>query len=164
MNANQMMMELEQAERQASIAALHAKYDDTKDAAFHDDYMNLAVAGEWAFGAWAGLRPDIRERDGGDGGVDFTLSLLATVDVKTIHKGDRFLAHKVGKPMADIYVLAEYIEKTDNARLVGWMPGLVLKASPPAKLRQDGYLNHLIAREQLFAIRHLGAMLPTRRG
>jgi hypothetical protein len=163
-NANQMMRELEQAEQDASVAALHAKYDGTKHAAFYADYMKIAVACEWAFGAWAGLKPDIRQRDGGDGGIDFTLPLLATVDVKGIHEGDQYLAHKVDKPMADIYVLAEYIEARNCAHLIGWVPGPVLKAQPPAKLRPDGYLNHLLQRTQLFPMISLGAMLPQRRG
>lgn len=110
-------------------------------------YENVGLAGEFAFGKFCGLMPDVSERPQGDAGVDFCLPLLFTVDVKTARRAC-YLIHEQGKPFADVYVLAEYFDATKTAALVGWEFGARLAAAP---VRDFGYgiLSHWIPRDQL---------------
>jgi len=121
------------------------------------EYENVGLAGEFAFGHFCGLMPDIGERPDGDGGVDFVVPLLFTVDVKTARKAFN-LIHEQGKPFADLFVLAEYFDGTRSASLVGWEYGKRLAAAP---VRDFGYgvLNHYIPREELRPMDELAARL-----
>ena len=93
------------------------------------DYDRVGAAGECAFGDWCGQSPDMTPKPRGDGGVDFHVSLRYGVDVKTARKA-KFLLLEEGKPVTDIYVLAEYDDATGTARLLGWAWGSVLVMAP----------------------------------
>lgn len=136
----------------------HKKYaDHPKDAPLVDDYLVLAMAGEWAFAEFSGLMPDLQERPKGDGGIDFVVPVLFTVDVKTVRDGNNLL-HKVGKPFADIYVLAEYNDVTKKATLLGWTWGTVLQASKPHDFGR-GYTNYHVSRDKLRPMHELARMM-----
>lgn len=93
------------------------------------DHDKVGLAGEFAFGEFSGLWPDTRELVGGDNGVDFTMPLRFTVDVKTFRKPIN-LIHEEGKSFADIFVLAKYIEEWGKGELLGWEWGARLKSAP----------------------------------
>lgn len=136
-------------------AELHAGQASSRP--LSENYEDVGIAGEFAFGQFCGLMPDLDERPDGDGGVDFVLPLLFTVDVKTARKAHN-LIHEQGKPFADVFVLAEYFDATRNARLVGWEYGRKLAAAP---VRDFGYgvLNHYIARSELRPMDELAARI-----
>ena len=106
------------------------------------DHDKVGLSGEFAFGEFSGLWPDTRSLVAGDCGVDFTIGMRFTVDVKTYRKPGN-LIHEQGKPFADIFVLAKYNDETEKAELIGWEWGAKLKASP---VRDFGYgvINHYI--------------------
>jgi hypothetical protein len=111
------------------------------------NYDEVGLAGEFEFGKWAGLFPDLEARTKGDKGIDFRVLLRYTVDVKTARRAYSLL-HEQGKPLADIYVLAEYDDETGEARLVGWEWGKTVARAPVIDLGR-GVLNHSIDRSAL---------------
>jgi hypothetical protein len=132
-------------------AALHAGHASSRP--LSEDYENVGLAGEFAFGRFCGQMPDLSERPAGDQGVDFVIPLLYTVDVKTARKANN-LIHEASKPLtADIYVLAEH--SGDDARLLGWAWRSTLAAAP-VKDFGHGIDNRYIPRENLRAMEELG--------
>jgi len=123
----------------AKVAAARDKRyaNHPTNAPLNDEYMEMAMAGEFAFGEFCGQMPDLAQRAEGDGGVDFTIMLLTTVDVKTIKQGYQYLLHKVDKPMADLYVLAEYERESKSATLIGWTSRAELKEQEPRTFGHD---------------------------
>ena len=111
------------------------------------DYELVGLSGEIAFGKFSGLTPDLSERPEGDKGVDFTTPNGMTIDVKTARKAFN-LIHEEGKVFVDIYVLAQYADKTEKADLLGWEYGHALKDAPK---RDFGYgiINHYIHKDKL---------------
>ncbi len=107
-----------------------------------EDYERVGMAGEFAFGQFSGLMPDVEIRPGGDGGIDFTIGVRFTVDVKTARKPSN-LIHEIGKPFADIFVLAKYDDEAGTATLLGWCHGSDLQTAPT---RDFGFkvINHYI--------------------
>lgn len=122
-----------------------------------DGYERVGLAGEFAFGEFCGIFPDLAERPGGDSGVDFMLPLIFTVDVKTARKA-YYLLHEQEKGFADIYVLAEYDDETGRAVLVGWAWGAQLERAP---IKDFGYgvMNHYIPRGELRPMSELSGRL-----
>ena len=117
------------------------------------DHDKVGMAGEWAFGAFSGRFPDVSSRPNGDAGVDFIIPLRYSVDVKT-YRNPKRLPLEVGKPVADIVVLAGYDECTESAELIGWTWGTVLKSAPiddggPNSIFRNGIRNHYIERGKL---------------
>jgi len=108
---------------------LHSGHSSSRP--LSEDYELVGLSGEFAFAEVCGLLPDLTVRPGGDKGVDFTVPLRFTVDVKTARKAGN-LIHEQGKPMVDIYVLAEFDDEKKKATLVGWEYGRNL-AKAPAK-------------------------------
>tara|TARA_R110002020_G_scaffold135552_2_gene302713 strand:- start:4939 stop:5433 length:495 start_codon:yes stop_codon:yes gene_type:complete len=104
------------------------------------------MAGEAAFAKFCGQEPDTELRPGGDKGVDFTIPLNFTVDVKTACRPLGIL-HEEGKPFADIFVLAGY-EGDGVATLVGWAWGTELKTTTPRNFGHD-LINHNISATKL---------------
>ena len=79
---------------------------------------DIGIRGELAFGEFSGLCPDLSVGMKSDGGVDFVVPLLYTVDVKAA-KGRRNLIYRTDRPLvADIYVLADV--EGGKATLAGW--------------------------------------------
>lgn len=107
-----------------------------------DGYEDVGVTGEFAFGAFCGLMPDVTARPAGDKGIDFRVLLRFSVDVKTARRPGH-LIHEAGKPFADIFVLARYDDDTQQAELLGWEWGAKLKLAP---IKDFGYgvLSHYI--------------------
>lgn len=125
---------------------LHANHASSRP--WSEGYEKVGLAGEFEFGRFCGQMPDLQERAGGDKGVDFRVLLQFTVDVKTARKAYH-LSHESGKPLADIYVLAEYDDETGQARLVGWEWGRNLLRAPLKDLGNNGVLGHCIHRSKL---------------
>ena len=117
----------------------------------------VGMAGEVAFGMWSGHCPDFENKPEGDGGIDFTVNLKFTVDVKTARKPLN-LIHEKGKPFADIYVLAGYDEKTGDATLIGWTWGKTLAKQPVATFKHD-VLNHYLDADELDTMESLAERL-----
>lgn len=139
----------------AARADLHSGHSSSRP--LSPGYENVGLAGEFAFGTFCGLMPDLAERPDGDGGVDFRVPLMFSVDVKTARKAGN-LIHEQGKPFADVFVLAEYFDATGTASLVGWEFGTKLAAAP---VRDFGYgiLNHWIPRDELRPMADLASRL-----
>ena len=112
------------------------------------DYNIVGVSGEFAFGDKFNLKVDDSIKPSGDKGVDFVLDLTVgedqrsfTVDVKTARLPYNLLL-EVGKPVVDIYVLADY--NNGDSILLGWEWGVKLSQAPS---RDFGYgvINHYIS-------------------
>ena len=112
------------------------------------DYNVVGVSGEFAFGDKFNLKVDDSIKPSGDKGVDFVLDLIVdeeqrnfTVDVKTARLPYNLLL-EVGKPVVDIYVLADY--NNGDSILLGWEWGVKLSQAPS---RDFGYgvINHYIS-------------------
>ena len=124
-----------------------------------EGYEEVGMAGEFEFGKFCGQMPDFERRPSGDKGIDFTLPVMYTVDVKTARKAGN-LIHERGKRFADIYVLAEYDDTTKAATLVGWTWGITLRAAPTKDFGY-GVINHYIARENLRPMSDLKRMMAS---
>lgn len=110
-------------------------------------YEGVGMMGEFAFGKLVGMMPDLEDRPGGDKGVDFVVPLRFTVDVKTARK-PRNLISEVGKPTADILVLAGYDDDSGEVSMMGWEFGSVVRAAP-SKDFGYGVINHYIPAKNL---------------
>jgi hypothetical protein len=99
------------------------------------------MQGEFAFAELCGIMPDTSVKPSGDGGVDFRVPLMYTVDVKSrnYRNGDIDLLVEHGKVDADIYVLA--VIREDDVDLRGWEWGTVVKRLPLRDLG-TGVMNH----------------------
>jgi hypothetical protein len=142
-----LLLEIE-AERRV---ALHANHVSNRP--LSDDYEFVGLAGEAEFACVFKQPLDLNAKPSGDGNIDFIVPLAFSVDVKTARKAIH-LIHEHGKPVADIYVLAEYSDDTRRAKLTGWEYGAKLAAAP-IKDFGHGVLNHYIHRDSLRSIADL---------
>ena len=139
------------------------------------DYEDIGLIGEWEFGKQVGIMPRLEpSKRGGDGGWDFQLPLMFTVDVKTSRKGDLLLV-EAGKIKADIYVLVKYEEEEcvdveartitylPKAEVVGWCWAANVRAAEP-KDTGRGVVNHAVLAQSLRPLSELLAMVATLRG
>ena len=123
-----------------------------------DDYNLVGISGEWAFAHFSGMMPDLEEKPEGDKGIDFSLPVRLTIDVKTARKAYH-LIQEVGKPVrADIYVLAQYDDATGKSELIGWEWAHILLQAP-AKDFGYGIVNHYIHRNELRPMDDLKKMM-----
>ena len=130
----------------ARRSALHSGRSESSRP-LSDDFEEVGLAGEIAFGEFSGICPDLSDKPEGDAGHDFRVPLLYTVDVKATKPG-RNLVHRADRPMkADIYVLAEI--DGDSATLVGWCSKKTLAAADVRVLQPGGPRNHFVPRENL---------------
>ena len=106
-----------------------------------EDYNLIGVSGEFAFADKFNLQVDDSIKPSGDKGVDFVLDLSFTVDVKTAKLPYNLLL-EVGKPVVDIYVLADY--NKGNSTLLGWEWRKILSLAP-SKDFGYGVINHYIS-------------------
>lgn len=120
----------------------------------------VGIAGEIAFADRFGFAVDTTERRRGDKGIDF-VTPAGTVDVKTRRRAVSLLC-EVGKPLADLLVLAAYNERLGTAELVGWCDrGMVLMA--PVQTGNFGITNHVVNRSHLRPMCQLAALIDYRR-
>jgi len=105
-----------------------------------DDYNLIGVCGEDAFAKEFNLEVDDSIKPSGDNGTDFVLNLGFSIDVKTAKLPYNLLL-EVGKPVADIYVLADY--NNGDTKLIGWEWGLRLSQAPTKDFGY-GVINHYI--------------------
>lgn len=144
----------------SEIASLRTSSHDDR-AATHNaivaDCDDIGIRGELAFGEFSGLCPDLSfDRKGGDGGVDFVVPLLYTIDVKAA-KGRRNLIYRTDKPLnADIYVLADV--EDGRATLAGWAWKGQLERAEVRDLGH-GIESRLVPRDQLRPMADLEARL-----
>ena len=111
----------------------------------------VGVSGEAIFAKYFGLKMNDEIKPEGDDGIDFLLGLNFSVDVKTARKPYNLLL-EVGKPVADIYVLADYND--GDPYLLGWEWGKNL-ANAPSKDFGYGVINHYIPAEKLRSMNEL---------
>jgi hypothetical protein len=121
------------------------------------DYEDVGLLGEWEFGCFSGQMPKLKV--GGDGGVDFEIPVVYTVDVKTARNPARLLV-EAGKVKADIYVLAHFTEVEDEAQatLLGWTSAHVVKSYEPVDTGR-GVINHAVPADKLRPMDELRAMM-----
>lgn len=128
------------------------------------NYEEVGLRGEWEFACFSGIMPKLMV--GGDGGVDFEIPVVFTVDVKTSRKGDALLV-EAGKVKADIYVLAHYVEADEasgeertlgDAHLLGWTFAANVKSVEPCDTGR-GVINHRIPVEKLRSMDDLAKMM-----
>ena len=134
------------------INALASRRDEIhKDHAtsrpFSENYEHVGLSGEFEFGKFCGLMPDVEEKPQGDSGVDFTIPLMYTVDVKTARIPNN-LFHEKGKRFVDIYVLAGYDDESGQSESLGWEWGIKLQRAP-TKDFGFGVMNHYIKQSDL---------------
>lgn len=128
-----------------------------------DNYEEVGLMGEWAFAEFSGIMPRLKPGRGGDGGYDFEVPVVFTVDVKTARKADRLLV-EAGKVKADIYVLAYYVGDGGDVELVGWCWSTQVKAKEPHDTGR-GVINHEVPVGELRRMEELGKMMgKVRRG
>lgn len=137
------------------------KEEADKRTAEHADrppYMRLSedndlvgIAGELEFGRLVGQAPTFALKGRGDGGRDFWIAVLYSVDVKTYRKPGHILAKADGRAFCDLYVLAGYDDATRRATLLGWTTGKKLAAAPvkPWSNGANDKPAHYIARGEL---------------
>lgn len=119
------------------------------------DCDDIGIRGEMAFGEFCGLCPDLSVGKS-DGGVDFVVPLLYTIDVKAA-KGRRNLIYRADKPLnADIYVLADV--EGGKATLAGWAWKSQLERAEVRDLGH-GKDSRFLPREQLRPMSDLEARL-----
>lgn len=143
----------------AEIAALRTSSHDDRAAthtAIVADCDDIGIRGELAFGEFSGLCPDLSVGMKSDGGVDFVVPLLYTIDVKAA-RGRRNLIYRADKPLnADIYVLADV--EDGKASLAGWAWKSQLERAEVRDLGH-GIESRFVPREQLRPMRDLEARL-----
>lgn len=105
------------------------------------DHDLVGLRGEEAFGKKFGQKPDLTARPRGDGGIDFWL-LGYKVNTKCCRKWHlgMLVKEEECKPKT-IYVHCAYNEETDDATLIGWQWGSVVRKYPP-KDTGWGIVNH----------------------
>lgn len=130
----------------ARRTALHADRAESSRP-LSDDFDEIGLAGEVAFGTFSGLCPDFSDRPKGDDGYDFKVPLLYRVEVRSTKPG-RNLIHREDKPLAaDIYVLAEV--DGDRTTLVGWCWRKTLAEAEVRVLQDGGPPSHFVPRNAL---------------
>jgi len=133
--------------------ALHRNHASSRP--LSPDYEIIGLAGEQQFAVEFGLEVDTKARPGGDGGIDFQLPGVGSVDVKTACRPFNLL-HEQGKTPPDIFVLARF-DRDDSATLLGWEWAEVVIAQP---VKDFGYgvINHYLSANRLRPIETLKAM------
>lgn len=110
-------------------------------------YERLGLAGEYQFAREFGFSVDEELRPEGDGGKDFP-SGLGSIDVKTARKAFNLIVEE-NHVKSDIYVLAQYFDETDKAKLLGWAYKKEVLAAPKKDFGY-GVINHYIPKEKLY--------------
>jgi len=116
-----------------------------------EDYNLIGVCGENEFANLFDLDIDDSVKPSGDKGIDFVLALNFSIDVKTAKLPYNLLL-EVGKPVADIYVLADYND--GDTFLIGWEWGKILSQAPTKDFGY-GVINHYIPADDLRSIEEL---------
>lgn len=129
-----------------------------------DNTNATGLRGEHAFGEIAGVYPDTSRKRNGDGGIDYVMPLLFSIDVKTRkeRKGglaDTFLLVEEGKTSADIYVLAILSSDGDRCECVGWMSKQEIVKYPVSDLG-TGVRNHQVPALRLRQMAELKRRFP----
>ena len=114
---------------------------------FSEGHNMVGLSGEFAFAELTGIWPNTKTLVSGEGGIDFTVPIRFTVDVKTA-RHPHYLLHKQGKEFADIFVLARYNDETRKSELVGWEWGAKLQ-NAPVKDFGHGVLSHYLSVSEL---------------
>ena len=110
----------------------------------------MGVYGEAAYAAFADASIDERDLRNGDAGRDFDCG-LGSVDVKTTKWGGAYLKVKVGKPCADVLVLAWYDSANRATRLLGWTTRAKLLEQPITR-SPYGHDNYELHVSKLYAM------------
>ena len=140
----------------AKREALHAGSPGTRQLTPRTHYTGLV--GEFAFSERYGYAVDIRPRVRGDQGVDFTVEMRFTVDVKTRNPRDGpiDLLVETDKAPADIYVLAVDMGRWVN--MIGWIWGSKARTYPVCVLR-NGIRDHLVPAADLRPMEELDSRI-----
>jgi hypothetical protein len=132
---------------------------------FNERSSIIGARGEIEFGKLVGIPPSSAV-GAGDGGVDFVVPGLGTVDVKTAVEGKRdrhsmMLIVQEGKVVADYYVLAVASADLIECVLVGWANSDEVRAAWPRAVRPGGFTNHVVENERLHPIAPLAASISS---
>lgn len=124
----------------------------------------VGMRGEHAFGELAGFYPDTSRRRKGDGGIDYVVPLLFSIDVKTRSEragglSETFLLVEEGKIIADIYVLAILSNNKENCECVGWISKQEIAKYPVDDLG-TGVRNHQVPALNLRSMLELRRRFP----
>ncbi|MBO0715748.1 MAG: hypothetical protein J2P55_00225 [Rhizobiales bacterium] len=140
--------------------ALHR--DDPGGRQLTDDTHRTGLLGEFKFGGRIGQMPDLSCKRNGDGGIDFVVPVLMTLDVKTRHDRPNdprfYMLVEERKVAADLYVCA-IIADDGTTDCVGWMLGRDVETYPVGDLG-TGVRNHQVPVDDLQAISELEARIP----
>jgi hypothetical protein len=145
--------------REEADARHNAHKDHASSRPLSDNYELVGLLGESKFGEICNQMPDLKRRLEGDSGIDFVVPLKFSVDVKTARNAFN-LIHEQGKKFADIYVLASFKDSEEDAELLGWEWGAVLK-NAPVKDFGYGIMNHYIPADKLKPISELQERMVT---
>jgi DNA polymerase III alpha subunit len=110
-------------------------------------YERLGLVGEYQFAKEFGFEVDESLRPEGDGGKDFP-SKLGSIDVKTARKAFNLIVEE-DHVKSDIYVLAQYCDESEKAKLLGWAYKKQVLAAPTKDFGY-GVINHYIPKEKLY--------------
>ena len=114
------------------------------DREYSDDAQEIGVSGEKEFADKTGLSmPQVLK--GGDGGIDFRLSII--IDIKTA-KIPKYLICRQGEIRSDVYIL--YGIRGIEVYPVGWAWGYELRSAPI-----NGPMNHYIPADMLKPIEQI---------
>jgi hypothetical protein len=154
----------------AEAAARHAAHQDhPSHRPLSEGYELVGLRGEEAFAQMFGLDMDLSRRPGGDGGMDFVVTMMVKppvifqykVDIKSARKPFNLIVEKGKVDAKTIYVLGHYLELIDKVTPIGWEWGATLLAAPTATFGGHGVLNHYIPRERLRPMRELQERIIT---
>ena len=112
----------------------------------------IGMTGEKEFSQASGL-PMKFLRGVSDEGWDFVIPFRYTLDVKTTTLVPAELLVPCDKVTAHIYVLAGYISQTNDAILLGWQWGTVVKRAPTKQMPSG--INHVIDIDGLYEMHEL---------
>lgn len=117
-----------------------------------EGYERIGLVGEYQFAKEFGFEVDEELRPEGDGGKDFP-SKLGSIDVKTARKAFNLIVEE-NHVKSDIYVLAQYYDQNNKARLLGWAYKKEVLAAPTKDFGY-GVINHYIPKEKLYKMTSL---------
>ena len=121
--------------------------DHTSSRPLSKGYERLGLVGEYQFAKEFGFNVDEELRPEGDGGKDFP-SGLGSIDVKTARKAFNLIVEE-NHVKSDIYVLAQYFDEADKAKLLGWAYKKEVLAAPTKDFGY-GVINHYIPKGKLY--------------
>jgi len=137
--------------------AIHAGRPHSTERFFADpDEENIiSLYGEKQFAEEFECEVDLTLRPGGDGGCDFYIKAVGTINVHTARKPFNLLVKEIDvKKNVNIYVLARFNEDK-TVELLGWEYGIRMAQRPKGDVGRKGIISHFKPREDLMPLSSL---------